>query len=83
MIVHNLDISCAIFGPAKNDTPLGVNTNAVKAFKLSLQRLKPVSRRRAQVSKDLCSIQNVELIKRELVDLARGLSGMTAGYAVE
>jgi hypothetical protein len=78
-----LDISRAIFGPAKNNTPLRINTNAVKALEFALERFKSIPRRGAQVVKDLGSIQYIELIKRKFMYLAWELSGMTARNAVK
>ena len=62
MIVHDLDISSAILGPAKNDTPLRVDTNAIESLKFTPQWLKPIARRGTKVIKDLRSIQNIEFV---------------------
>jgi len=42
-----------------------------------------IARRRAKIIESLGSIQNVELIKCNFVNLAWQFSGMTAGNAVE
>jgi len=59
VIVHDLDISCAILGPAKNDAPLGINTNTIKTFEFASQWLEPVARRGTKVIEDLRSVQNI------------------------
>tara|TARA_R110002124_G_scaffold111348_2_gene265063 strand:- start:759 stop:947 length:189 start_codon:yes stop_codon:yes gene_type:complete len=62
VIVHDLDISCAILGPTENYAPLGVYTNAIEALEFTPQWLKPIARRGTKVIKDLRSIQNIELV---------------------
>jgi len=83
VIVHDLNISCAILGPAKNDAPLGINTNAIKTLEFTSQWLEPVAWRGAKVIEDLRSIQNIEFVKREFVYLAWKLSGIATRYAVK
>jgi hypothetical protein len=62
VIVHDLDISCAILGPTENYAPLGVNTDAIETLEFTPQWLKPITRRGTKVIKDLHSIQNIELV---------------------
>lgn len=83
MIVHNLDISCAIFDPAKYNTPLRINANAVETLEITFQWLEPISGWGAKVVQGLGAIQNIELIKREVVNLAWKFSDMAAGDAMK
>jgi len=83
MIVNDLDISRAILGPAENYAPLGINTNAIEALEIAPQWLKPIARRRSQVIKHLRSIQNIEFVQCEFVNLGGKPSGITAGQAMK
>jgi hypothetical protein len=83
VVVHDLHISCAILGPAKNDTPLGINTNAIKTLELTSQWLEPVARRGTKIIEALRSIQNIELVEREFMYLAWKLSGIATRYTVK
>ena len=83
MIVHDLDISCAILSPAKNYAPLGVNTNAIESLELTPQWLKSIARRGTKVIKNLRSVKNIEFVQRELVYLAWNFSGIAARYTVK
>jgi len=62
MIVHDLNISCAILGPAKNYAPLRFDTTAIETLKFTPQWLKPIARRGAKVLENLRRIQNIELV---------------------
>jgi hypothetical protein len=62
MIVHDLDISGVVLGPAKNNAPLGINSNAIKPLEFTPQWLEPITRRGAKVIEDQRSIQNIELV---------------------
>jgi hypothetical protein len=49
MVIRYFDIFRSVAGPAKDDSPLPVDTDAMFSFQVPLKRLKPVSRRRFQV----------------------------------
>jgi hypothetical protein len=57
MIIDNLNVLCTAIRPYKAQAELIVDANAVLAGTVSRQRLKPISRRRAEVIKTNRGIQ--------------------------
>jgi len=51
MVVNNLNIACLTVRESETDSPLVVDADAVLPCPAALQRLKPVCRWHAQVSK--------------------------------
>ena len=50
MVVHNLNVVCACIGPAEANAPLIIDADAVLSAAFSLQRLKMITGRNAEVS---------------------------------
>ena len=69
MVVNNFNIFRAVHAPAKTNSPLVVNANAVLAFPITFQRLKPIRRWREQVSQFHCIIQHLQFAGRDNVDI--------------
>jgi hypothetical protein len=56
--------------PRETDSPLSINTNAVLAFPITLQRFQPVSRRNGQTFETNRGVQQLQLVKRLLLNIA-------------
>ena len=69
MVVNNFNIFRAVHAPAKTNSPLVVNANAVLAFPITFQRFKPIRRWREQVSQFQCIIQHLQFAGRNNVDI--------------
>ena len=69
MIVNNFNIFRAVHAPAKTNSPLVVNANAVLAFPITFQRFKPIRRWRKQVPQFRCIIQHLEFAGRDNADI--------------
>jgi hypothetical protein len=61
MIVNYFDFLSTSVNPTKNDTVLRINSNGVKPFPISNERLQSISRRNSKGLKRGCCIEYVEL----------------------
>jgi len=61
VIISNIDFHRTSVCPTKNDPPLIIDSNAVKALQISFKSLEPVSRWRRKVTQRFSIIQQVEL----------------------
>lgn len=61
MIVHQADLARFLILPTKDDSPLGIDPNAVGAAQVTLQRLKPVPGRPPEIVEFSGGVQEVEL----------------------
>ena len=71
MGVNNLNIFRAVPAPAKTNSPLVVDANAVLAFPIALQRFKPICRWRQQVPQFRRVVQHMQLACRDDVDIGK------------
>jgi len=60
MIINDFNIFCAVF-PAKNYSPLFVDTNTVITDKITFQIFKTISRGRAQIIQTMRGVENIQL----------------------
>ena len=73
MGVNNLNIFGAVLAPAKTDSPLVVDANAVLVFPIAFKRLKPIRRWCQQVSQFGCIVQHLQFACRDDVDIGESL----------
>ena len=69
MVVNNLNLVGAVLTPAKTNSPLVVNANAVLAFPITFQRFKPIRWWCQQVPQFRCIVQHLQLACRDDVDI--------------
>jgi hypothetical protein len=62
VIVDNLDGFRTGIRPNEADPVLVIDPDAVVTAPISLQRLKPVSRRNPEIDQDACGIQRIQLL---------------------
>jgi len=74
VVVDDLDVPGVTPRPAEADPPLVVDSDAVLALSIALERLEPVSRRDLEILERLRSIQDEELPQRASVKLRRKAS---------
>lgn len=65
MVIHEANFGRPGFGPAKDNPPLVVDPNGMKAGVLPSQRLKSISRWHRQIGKQRGPVQLNELAKRQ------------------
>lgn len=73
MVIDNLHAVCIPTFPAKTDSPLVVDANAVLSRSFSCQLLEPVCGRHAQVVERSCRVDLHKLTQRNPVDGLRQL----------
>ncbi len=61
MIIHNLYVLRLAFLPSEADSVLVIYSNTMLTFSISVQRFKPIARRRKQIAQIVCVIQVDEL----------------------
>jgi hypothetical protein len=64
MIINDLDIFRPVWRPAETDAPLPVDPDAELSYAVTLERLKLISRRRAQLIEAYRRIEHVKLARR-------------------
>jgi hypothetical protein len=64
VVIHNLHIVRLTLDPAKDDSPLVVDANAVESRPITLEQLKPIPGRRPKIQQGMDSVQEVELAYR-------------------
>ena len=83
MIVHDFYIIGVGGLPAKYDTPLGIDPNAVKSAEIALEQFQSVSRRHAKVIQLGSGIQKVQFAQCAVKDLGGISSNLSARSAVK
>ena len=69
MGVNDLTLFRAVLAPAKTNSPLVVDANAVLAFPITFQRFKPIRRWCQQVPQFRCIVQHLQFACRDDVDI--------------
>ncbi len=62
VVVHNVHFCRIAAHPSENDSPLGIDANAVKSCTVALQRFQTVARWHAQILQRGCRIEDVQLV---------------------
>jgi hypothetical protein len=73
VVVDNFDIMCLPRSPPKADPPLVIDTNAVLAGSVALERLQAIAWRKPQVVEDRCCIQHAEFPQCESLNVGTQL----------
>lgn len=83
MVVNYLHLFGATVFPDEDDTPLLIDSDAVKSFQVSRKRFKPVARRGSQgIQGDRC-VEQVQLPYRHEPDRCRNASCLARIASVE
>lgn len=61
MVIDELYVLSLVFGPAKEEPPLIVDSDAVESVPIAPKELQPVAGRRPKVEKCMSGVQEVEL----------------------
>ena len=77
MVVNDLYSLCAAVVPYENDAPLFVDSEAVKTFQISCERLEPVTGRGSQSVQRRRGVEHVQLSYRRGPDLCRNAPRLT------
>jgi hypothetical protein len=75
VIVGDLNVAGVIVAPNEADAILVVDANAVLAFTISAERLKPIPGRDLQVSDSRGSIEHLEFLQRRFPETSRDAPG--------
>ena len=71
MIIYYFNFVRISIHPFETDSPLLVDADAVLPFPIPLQHLQPVSRRNPQIFEANRSVQELQFMKRLLLNVAR------------
>jgi hypothetical protein len=71
MVVHDLDIVRIAVAPAKADSPLIVDSNAVLAGPIAAKLLEPITGRDSKIVQDLAGVHQQQLPKRRALKPSR------------
>ena len=65
MIIHDIDAGRPVIGPNKTQSELIVDTNAMVALPVPLERLETVARRHSQSGEGRGSVQTIQFASRD------------------
>ncbi len=68
LVIHDSNLGGAAFSPAKDDAPLVVDPDRVKAGRVPAQDFEPVPRRHREVGESACAVHLHQLAQRDAGD---------------
>jgi hypothetical protein len=60
VVIDELNVSSLAFDPAKDQSPLIVDSDAVETFPVAAENLQSVAGRRPKVEERMCGVQEIE-----------------------
>jgi hypothetical protein len=78
MVVNNPNIFGAVLAPAKTNSPLVVDANAVLSLPIAFQRFKPIRRWCQQVPQFRCIVQHLQFAYCDDIDIGKSPDAFSA-----
>ena len=82
MIIDDLDVVGLCVSPTKDDTPLSVDTDAVKPRPLTVERLEPIARRSSKITEVVSCVEGIQLSQGDGSQIAGQAKGSTGSDPV-